>query len=171
MNTTINIKLPGVLFVCLGNICRSPTAHGVFAKLLQTHGCTDKVRVDSAGTGDWHIGHAPDNRAVLAAKDRDYDISALRARGVMTADFYEFNYILAMDNSNLNNLRAMAPPDHKASISLFLDHASNTSSLEVPDPYNSGAQGFEMVLDLIEDASNGLWQMLIKQYPYLSPQA
>lgn len=144
-----------VLFVCLGNICRSPTAHGVFQGLVEQASLTTCITVDSAGTGDWHIGHPPDRRMTTSAKERGYDLSSLRARQVSVADFYEFDLILAMDNSNLSDLHAMQPSDGKASLALFLDYA-DTAVEEVPDPYYGGPEGFEDVLDLVEDGSRGL---------------
>jgi len=144
-----------VLFVCLGNICRSPTAHGVFrdlAKQAQQH----HIVIDSAGTGDWHVGHSPDRRASQAAAKRGYDLSDLEARQVRPEDFAEFDFILAMDKQNLRDLQAMAPSDYSGDLSLFLDFAKNYSEREVPDPYYGGDHGFEHVLDLVEDASRGL---------------
>ncbi len=117
------------------------------------------VEVDSAGTGSWHIGHAPDKRATLAASHRNYDMSALRARQVTVEDLENFDYIYAMDKQNLHDLLAMSTPDQQHKISLFLEHAS-CDELEVPDPYYSGDDGFELVLDLIEDASSNLLKSL-----------
>ena len=145
-----------VLFVCLGNICRSPTAHGVFRQLVQDSAQQHNIIIDSAGTGDWHVGHPPDRRAGKAALARGYDLSDLRARQVCFEDFEEYDYILAMDNNNLRELQAMRPRQFKGNLQLFLEFANNFSEREVPDPYYGGEQGFEHVLDLVEDASRGL---------------
>ena len=145
-----------VLFVCLGNICRSPTAEGVFRDLLARENLTQQIQVDSAGTGDWHIGKAPDNRTVIAARQRGYDLSSLRARQVSARDFAEFDYIVAMDNANLSDLQLMKPQGYTGHLGLFLAFAARNDYCEVPDPYYGGQDGFELVLDLIEDASRGL---------------
>ncbi|MDX2464353.1 MAG: low molecular weight protein-tyrosine-phosphatase [Porticoccus sp.] len=144
-----------VLFVCLGNICRSPTAHGVFEKMVADAGLQDSIIVDSAGTGDWHIGRSPDPRASEAALTRDHDLSHLRARQVRHEDFLEFDYLLAMDKQNLCDLEAMALPEFDGHLGLFMDYANSDVS-EVPDPYSGGKENFERVLDLVEDASSGL---------------
>lgn len=145
-----------VLFVCLGNICRSPTAHGVFENLVTQRGLERLVQVDSCGTGDWHIGHAPDQRASAEAASRGYDLSHLRARQVQINDFDEFDYILAMDKQNLADLKAMCPSDFQGHLGLFLPFAAEASVEEVPDPYYGGDEGFTRVLDMIEAASEGL---------------
>lgn len=151
-----------VLFVCLGNICRSPTAHGVLERKLAMTGLSDVVEVDSAGTAAWHVGKQPDQRSQEAARKRDYDLSHLRARQAIPEDFLEFDYVLAMDNENLENLQRMMPSGTtKATPKLFLETYS-TSALkaqgltEVPDPYYGGEGGFETVLDMIEEASDQL---------------
>lgn len=153
-----------VLFVCLGNICRSPTAHGLFLKQLDEAGLSGRVEVDSAGTGHWHIGKAPDARATQAAAARGVDLTSLRARLVSAEDFQTFDYVLAMDHSNLRDLQAMSPDGHKAHLRLFLDFARDSDTEEVPDPYYGGDQGFEQVLDLVQDASRGLLQHLRQQH-------
>lgn len=145
-----------VLFVCLGNICRSPTAHGVFEKLVADAGLQDSLQIDSAGTGDWHIGRAPDERTLQAASKRGYDLSNLRARQVTNADFQNFDYVLAMDKSNLKDLRAMTGGKTNCHVSLFLDFAESSWKREVPDPYYGGEDGFETVLELVEDGARGL---------------
>ncbi len=145
-----------VLLVCLGNICRSPTAHGVLQKMLEEAGLADEIQVDSAGTGDWHIGRSPDQRAQAAALRRGYDLSGLRARQVCATDFQNFDYILAMDNSNLKDLRALRGPQDQCELALFLNYATDADLPEVPDPYYGGDQGFDEVLDLVEDAARGL---------------
>lgn len=144
-----------VLFVCLGNICRSPTAEGVFRNRLRAAGLEDRVQVDSAGTGDWHVGKAPDGRTRQAAQRRGYDLSALRARQVEAADFQRFDLILAMDQSNLRNLQALRPANARADLDLYL-RRFDLALDEVPDPYYGGEDGFEQVLDLIEQASDAL---------------
>ncbi|WP_223530342.1 low molecular weight protein-tyrosine-phosphatase [Pseudomonas sp. GL-R-19] len=142
-----------VLFVCLGNICRSPTAEGVLRHKLREAGLADRVEVASAGTGDWHVGKAPDQRSQAAAQLRGYDLSTQRARQVSRADFATYDLILAMDNSNLRNLEALQPAMGKAELDLFLRRYQSPVD-EVPDPYYDGEQGFEQVLDLIEHASD-----------------
>lgn len=154
-----------VLFVCLGNICRSPTAHGVFESLVRERGMADVIAVDSCGTGDWHVGSAPDRRAARAARLRGYDLSRLRARQVRVADFDRFDYILAMDRSNLADLEAMRPSSHRGHLGLFLAFASGVAESEVPDPYYGGEGGFDHVLDLVELASEGLLQEISRAHP------
>ncbi|WGL65444.1 low molecular weight phosphotyrosine protein phosphatase [Pseudomonas sp. CW003PS] len=144
-----------VLFVCLGNICRSPTAEGVLRHKLRAAGLDDRVQVDSAGTGDWHVGKAPDSRTRQAALRRGYDLSAQRARQFEAADFQRFDLILAMDQSNLRNLKALRPSDACADLDLYLRRYELALD-EVPDPYYGGEDGFEQVLDLIEQASDAL---------------
>ena len=142
-----------VLFVCQGNICRSPTAEGVLRYKLREAGLADQVEVASAGTGDWHVGSAPDKRSQAAAKKRGYDLSAQRAQQVTRADFAEYDLILAMDNSNLRHLMDLQPANARAELDLFLRRYPLYID-EVPDPYNDSEYGFEMVLDLIERASD-----------------
>ncbi len=146
----------GVLFVCMGNICRSPTAEGVFRKTAERAGVAAHLLVDSAGTHGFHAGHAPDRRATQAALRRGYDIGRLRAREVAAADFARFSWILAMDEENLRGLEALRPADYDGHLGLFLDFAPETGVREVPDPYYGPPEGFERVLDLIEAASAGL---------------
>lgn len=145
-----------VLFVCLGNICRSPTAHGVFEHMVVQRDLQSRIDVDSCGTGDWHIGHTPDPRASAEASNRGYDLSHLRARQVVKEDFDHFDYILAMDNQNLADLQAMCPQNYTGRLDLFMAFAADSDITEVPDPYYGGDQGFAQVLDLIESASAGL---------------
>lgn len=144
-----------VLFVCLGNICRSPTAEGVFRQYVEQAGLSDKITMDSAGTADWHTGKAPDPRTQAAAAKRGYDLSGLRGRQATAEDFAEFDLILAMDNSNLSNLQAIQPADSKAELALYLPRFG-ISPDEVPDPYYGGEDGFELVLDMLEQASQVL---------------
>ncbi|MDX1734606.1 MAG: low molecular weight protein-tyrosine-phosphatase [Halioglobus sp.] len=152
-----------VLFVCLGNICRSPTAHGVLEHLVRERGLAHCVTVDSCGTGHWHVGEPPDERAAQEAAKRGYDLRALRARQVDAADFAAFDYILAMDHSNLADLRALCPAGYPGHLGLFLDFAPGADLDEVPDPYYGGASGFADVLDLVEAASDGLLRALAQQ--------
>lgn len=151
-----------VLFVCLGNICRSPTADGVFRTLVSQAGLEDKIYVDSAGTAAYHVGNPSDPRSAIAAQDRGYDLSSLRARQVALSDFDEFDYILAMDSQNLCDLQRIQPDDSKAKLQLFLDYSELDAS-EVPDPYYGEGKGFEHVLDLVESASYGLLRHLAKE--------
>lgn len=145
-----------VLFVCLGNICRSPSAEGVFRKLAEEQGLLDQIEIDSAGTHAYHVGSPPDERAQQAASRRGIDMSGMRGRRVDEGDFYIFDYVLAMDESNEYHLREMAPAEEIHKIQLFLNYAPERSESEVPDPYYGGHTGFEQVLDMIEDASEGL---------------
>jgi protein-tyrosine phosphatase len=144
-----------VLFVCLGNICRSPTAEAVLRHKLDEAGLRDRVEVDSAGTGDWHVGKSPDSRTRQAAQLRGYDLSALRGRQVCAGDFSRFDLILAMDNSNLEHLQRLRPGGAMAELDLFLRRYGQALD-EVPDPYCGGEEGFEQVLDLLEQACDGL---------------
>lgn len=153
-----------VLFVCLGNICRSPTAHGVFEARVLEAGLQDWIEVDSSGTGDWHVGRPPDERAIDEARARGYDLDHLRARQVTVEDFANFDLIIAMDHSNLADLKAIAPSDSRAEVRLFLEFASNTDADEVPDPYYGGAEGFARVFELVESASHGLLVHIREQY-------
>ncbi len=145
-----------VLFVCLGNICRSPTAEGLFRDLVRRHGLDDRIAIDSAGTGAWHVGSAPDKRAQAAALRRGIDISGLRARQARREDFERFDYVIAMDRENHRDLRHLCPPGREDRLHLFLDFAPDTGTRDVPDPYYGGRQGFEHVHDLVERASAGL---------------
>ena len=145
-----------VLFVCMGNICRSPTAEVVFRHYVENAGLTDKIFIDSAGTHDYHIGSNPDSRTQQAAIQRGYDMSDLRGRQVEQDDFDRFDYVLAMDKGNLAILHRIVPPDSETRPRLFLEYARNHAEREVPDPYYGGADGFERVLDMVEDAAEGL---------------
>ncbi len=145
-----------VLFVCMGNICRSPTAHGVFQKMIDDQTLGHLIEVDSAGTHAYHVGEAPDPRAQTAAQRRGVDLSPLRARKVNAADFEMFDYVMVMDDDNYQQLELICPTGHKEKLRLFLDYAPTMREREVPDPYYGGESGFERVLDLIEAASEGL---------------
>ena len=150
------MKKVNVLFVCLGNICRSPTAHGVFQHKVAEASLGDSILVDSAGTGAWHIGNAPDERAIAAASARGYELGALRARQTRAEDFDDFDYILAMDRQNLSDLQQYRPAGYGGQLDLFLNFGRHPDFAEVPDPYYGAVQGFELVLDLVEGAAEGL---------------
>lgn len=151
-----------VLMVCMGNICRSPTAEGVFRHYIMSHRLGDRVEVDSAGTHGYHVGEAPDQRTQRAALARGYDLSQLRARKVAPQDIDYFDLILAMDKHNLDTLRRLARPDSHGRIKLFMDYAKNFDDEEVPDPYYGLGHGFDLVLDMVEDVSQCLVEKLKK---------
>lgn len=158
-----------VLMVCTGNICRSPTAEGVLRERLARAGLAGRVLVDSAGTQGYHTGEGPDPRAVKAAAARGYDLSTLRARPVLPTDFQRFDWLLAMDEDHLAWLQRKAPPGQRARIELLMPHGHRyASERNVPDPYYGAAAGFERVLDLVEDACDGLLPQLRAQL--LTPQ-
>ena len=144
-----------VLFVCLGNICRSPTAEGVFRHVVTRAGLIESIEIDSAGTHAYHIGEPPDARAQETARRRGIDLSGLRGRKATRVDIERFDYILAMDEENYQNLVAISPPGLEHKIRLFLEFAPDRPEREVPDPYFGGSGGFERVLDMIEEASEG----------------
>ena len=152
-----------VLFVCLGNICRSPTAEGVFRKLVAESGLEQGIHIDSAGTHAYHIGQPPDHRAQQAASRRGVDLSMLRGRQATTTDLVEFDYVLAMDRDNYQDLIGIAEQQNPG-VSLFLKYAENYDEDEVPDPYYGGPHGFEHVLDMIQDASVGLLADIRRRY-------
>ena len=155
-----------VLFVCMGNICRSPTAEGVFARMLRERAPGLAVEVDSAGTHDYHVGEPPDRRAIAAAARRGVDISALRARRVEPEDFARFDLILAMDEDNRSALLRQSPASFHRRIRLLMEFAADEAGmLDVPDPYYGGAVGFERVLDLVERAAEGLLAEIIARGP------
>lgn len=145
-----------VLLVCMGNICRSPTAEGVLRHYIKINKLGDQVEVDSAGTHGYHVGEAPDSRTQRAASVRGYNLSQLRARKVARQDLDYFDLILAMDKINLDNLQRMANPEQLEKIKLFMEYARNFDDEEVPDPYYGLGHGFDLVLDMVEDASQGL---------------
>ncbi len=151
-----NKEKVGVIFICMGNICRSPTAEAVFRFHVEKEGLADEIHIDSAGTHDYHIGEPPDSRTQRAAKQRGYDMSGLRGRQVGAPDFLRFDYVLAMDEANLSILEGLRPSEGGGHLGLFLEFAERHREKEVPDPYFGGADGFEHVLDLVEDASLGL---------------
>lgn len=151
-----------ILFVCMGNICRSPTAEGVTRALAERAGVASIFEFDSAGTHGYHIGAAPDARARKAAAQRGYDLSALKARQVSHSDFERFDRLLAMDRGNLELLARACPAEHQGKLGLFLEFGTGFVEDEVPDPYYGGEDGFEHVLDLIEDAASGLLKRLAR---------
>ena len=150
-----------VLFVCMGNICRSPTAEGVFRHLVEEGGLINHIEIDSAGTHAYHINEPPDRPASAAAERRGYSLTEIRARRVVDMDFERFDFIIAMDRDNVQRLVEQADVEYHDKIRLFLEFA-NAQEDEVPDPYYGGAAGFERVLDLVEDASRGLLETLRK---------
>lgn len=149
-----------VLFVCLGNICRSPTAEGVARHLAEREAPHLGLEFDSAGTADYHIGSPPDRRSIEAARGRGYDISGLRARQVGIEDFRRFDLLLAMDEQNLRDLKRIAPRGHDDRARLFLSFSQEAGRLAVPDPYYGGTDHFEAVLDLVELGARGLFRAL-----------
>ncbi len=155
-----------ILMVCLGNICRSPTAEGIFRQQVKQRQLDHLFDIDSAGTGTWHIGESPDHRACSAAAKRNIDLSKLKARTVSPDDFHNYDYIFAMDSNNLSDLQAMQPESAKAQTVLFLTwpdlQDGRQGYQEVPDPYYSGPEGFELVLDLVEHASQEILDHLVK---------
>lgn len=145
-----------ILFVCMGNICRSPTADGVLRHKVRERGLEDHVTVDSAGTHNYHPNHPPDSRSQAHARQRGYDLSPLRARQIHANDFERFDLILAMDWDNLGLIQQQCPPAHQRKVRRLTEFCSSFDSPVVPDPYYGGAAGFEEVLDLVEDACEGL---------------
>ncbi|HEY6527509.1 MAG TPA: low molecular weight protein-tyrosine-phosphatase [Cellvibrionaceae bacterium] len=141
-----------ILFVCLGNICRSPTAHGVMREKVQQMRLASRIEVDSAGTSDWHVGRPPDTRTIACARSSGYDLGQQRARQVSADDFAQFHYILAMDEKNLAELQKIAPEDFSGHLGLFLDVLPQQSLREMPDPYHGEAEAFMQVLNLAEAA-------------------
>jgi len=150
-----------VLVVCTGNICRSPTGEGVLRHLARERGLAERFAVRSAGTHDYHVGERPDERTLEHARRRGYDLSAQRAMQVSKRHFEEFDYILAMDRDHLRQLRAMAPPGAKARLGMYLDASARWKGEDVPDPYYGGTEGFEQVLDMVEEAA-GRWLDIIQ---------
>ncbi|MGA9852305.1 MAG: low molecular weight protein-tyrosine-phosphatase [Gammaproteobacteria bacterium] len=161
-NASHSGRVSGVLFVCMGNICRSPTAEGVFRKLRHDFAPQLDLHVDSAGTHAYHVDEPPDERARLAARARGIDISRHRGRVVTGGDFYAFDYILAMDKENLRRLLNLQPHDSRAEVHLLLEFAGNCPVDEVPDPYYDGPHGFNQVLDLVEQGGMGLLAHICK---------
>jgi protein-tyrosine phosphatase len=158
-----SVPMVRVLFVCLGNICRSPLAQGVFENALRREGLEDEVFVDSAGTGSWHVGHPPDERAQRSARFRGLDLSTQRARRVTPDDCQSFDYILTMDEENYRAVSALCRQGG-AEVRPFLDYAADSPETEVPDPYYGRPDGFEHVLDLVEEASEGLLEEIKEKH-------
>ncbi|MGH8700271.1 MAG: low molecular weight protein-tyrosine-phosphatase [Burkholderiales bacterium] len=152
-----------VLFVCMGNICRSPMAEGVFKHQVKQAGLDGIIASDSAGTHDYHIGEPPDPRAQQAASRRGYDLGALRGRQVSRGDFGDFDYLLAMDEANLRVLQRLCPSQHAHKLKLFMEFSTSPAPREVPDPYYGEEQGFERVLDMVEQAAQGLLDHLLRR--------
>jgi protein-tyrosine phosphatase len=160
-----SVPVVRVLFVCMGNICRSPLAQGVFENVLRREGLVDEVFVDSAGTGSWHVGHPPDERAQRSARSRGLDLSTQRARRVTPDDCHDFDYILTMDEENYRAVAALCQRG-SAEVRPFLDYAQGRAETEVPDPfYSRSLEGFEYVLDLVEEASEGLLEEIKEKHP------
>lgn len=157
------MKKVSVCFVCLGNICRSPTAEAVMRRLVDEAGLSARVLVDSAGTGNWHVGEAPDERAQRAGGQRGYDLAPLRARQIAGADFGRFDLIVAMDDANVSALQAVCPAAERDKIRLLMEFAPGSDARVVADPYFGGERGFEMVLDQCEAACAGLLAALRTQ--------
>lgn len=156
-----------ILFVCTGNLCRSPTAEGVLRKLAEEAGLAGRLEIDSAGTEGWHAGKAPDPRAVRAAGLRGYELVELRGRKLTRADFQGFDLIVAMGRGHRRDLEALRPPDARARVHLLLDFAPEAARRhgpDVPDPYSGGAEDFEHALDLIEEGARGLLQTLRREF-------
>ena len=152
-----------VLFVCMGNICRSPTAHGLFRDLVDKEELSDSIEIDSAGTHAYHIGNKPDNRSQMGAEKRGVDLSDLTARQVKLNDFSHYDYILAMDQSNLRDLFDICPEESQEKISLLSKFSKNSDLKDVPDPYYGGPNGFEEVFDQILDSLEGLLSVIKKK--------
>ena len=150
------MKKVSVLFVCMGNICRSPTAEGVFRHLVRQEKLEDVILIDSAGTHAYHVGNPPDNRALVVGERRGIELHDLRARRVSPEDFDLFDYVLAMDQDNYENLSAICPSGYETRLRMFMDYAPHLQIPEVPDPYYGGASGFERVFDMVEEAAKGL---------------
>ncbi|MCP4471920.1 MAG: low molecular weight phosphotyrosine protein phosphatase [Gammaproteobacteria bacterium] len=154
-----------VLFVCMGNICRSPTAHGVFQAIVDEEGLGDAILVDSAGTHSYHVGSPPDMRSQATARERGLDLSGLRARRFVSADFVEFDYLLGMDAGNIADMHAIRPDDAHARLQFMLEYSDRYQQKEVPDPYYSD-EGFDLVFDMVDDASRGLLRHIRAQHGF-----
>lgn len=152
--------MPRILFVCLGNICRSPTAEAVMLHKVAEAGLNDHIEIDSAGTGDWHVGEAPDERARKYGARRGYDLEPLRARQIEPEDFELFDLVLGMDDANLRELRRLCPPEFQSKVHLLMEYAPDAGDRVVADPYFGGGDGFDRVLDACEQACSGLLRTL-----------
>ena len=159
-----NIKPVKVLFVCLGNICRSPTAEGIFRHMVRERGLEGRILHDSCGTGDWHTGEPPDARAQAEARRRGINIGDLRGRQVRKQDFAEFDYVLAMDDDNHGDLRRLCPPEYGARLHRAVAFAPETGATHVPDPYYGGEQGFARVYDLLSAVCDGLLRRIAEEH-------
>ncbi len=159
-----------VLFVCLGNICRSPTAEAVFSERVERAGLSESIEIDSAGTYGYHADEPPDARARQAAGVRGYDLSPLRARQVRVGDFERFDYVVAMDLGNRADLRRLSPDDRRDRVRMFVEFGNRFDVDEVPDPYSGTRGGFDYVLDLIEDCSDGLLAFLVSEHGLAPPE-
>ena len=158
-----NIRKVSVLFVCMGNICRSPTAEGVFRHVVKQAGMQDNIMIDSAGTHAYHIGESPDKRSQAKAKEHGVDLSNQKARKALAKDFERFDYIIAMDRSNYEDLKSLTRNQEQSQkLSLFMDYADNWNNTEVPDPYYGGSNGFQEVFDMVTSASEGLLEHIKK---------
>jgi protein-tyrosine phosphatase len=164
MDKTTQQRPTSILFVCMGNICRSPTAEGVFRHEVRHHRLTDRFLIDSAGTHGYHVGSPPDDRAIAHAAKRGYDLRQLRARPVTAEDFDNFDIILAMDHTNLRHLKTLAPSRCHHKLELLMHYGHQHSDEEVPDPYQGGSKDFEHALNLIEDGCRGLIEFLMQRH-------
>lgn len=156
-----DIRNTSVLFVCMGNICRSPTAEGVFRHVVKQHNLHDQISIDSAGTHAYHIGESPDSRSQSTALSRGVNLSAQRARKAVAEDFERFDYVIAMDRSNYEDLKNLASGSNLTKLHLFMSFAKDWGNDEVPDPYYGGANGFEEVFDMVQSASEGLLEHIL----------
>lgn len=152
-----------VLFVCLGNICRSPLAEGVFRRLVAERGLSDRIRVDSAGTGGWHVGHPPDRRMQATAEARGVSLSGIEARKVRRADLTAFDYVFAMDRENLRDLRALDSGEAREKIRLFRDFDPQDGGSDVPDPYYGGEEGFEVVFEIVDRTCRAILDFICRR--------
>lgn len=157
-----DIKEVKVLFVCMGNICRSPTAHGVFQSMVDAQDLNKKILVDSAGLVSFHVGNPPDLRSQAAAREHNVELSHLRARQFVSTDFMDFDFLLAMDESNYSRIQRLQPENPRGQLSMMLEHSSQYDRPEIPDPYY-GDDGFELVYDMIADACSGLLKTIRQQ--------
>jgi protein-tyrosine phosphatase len=151
-----------VLFICMGNICRSPTAEGVFRHVVNKRNLQNFIKIDSAGTHAYHIGESPDSRSQATAKSHGVDLSAQRARKAEAIDFERFDYVIVMDRSNYENLKGIASPEQLERLHLFMDFTSAWDNAEVPDPYYGSGDGFKNVFDMVQSASEGLLEVIVK---------
>ncbi len=157
-----DLKTISVVFVCMGNICRSPTAEGVFRHVVKERNLQNVIKIDSAGTHAYHIGESPDSRSQATAKSRGVDLSAQRARKVEAIDFERFDYVIAMDRSNYENLKVLATAEQQEKLHLFMSFTTVWDNAEVPDPYYGEGDGFTTVFDMVQSASEGLLETIVK---------